>query len=84
VEPGQKAWSKLRAEFGDSVFDANGHLDRAKLGELVFADAEKRRRLNEITHPEIQSKLFWATLNCLFQGGYCFSCFSLASVNETY
>ena len=32
----------------------DGGLDRKRLGRLVFADAAKRRRLEEIIHPEIK------------------------------
>ncbi len=32
---------------------ADGSLDRKKLGELVFSDADARRALNAITHPRI-------------------------------
>lgn len=39
--------------FGEDVLDANGELDRPKLGAIVFADPEARRRLEAITHPLI-------------------------------
>jgi dephospho-CoA kinase len=49
--------ASIRAElveaFGPSVCDANGAIDRKMLGALVFADEEKRYRLNAITHPAI-------------------------------
>ena len=51
VAPGTSGLAAIRNEFGDSVITANGELDRAKLGEIVFSDAGKRRRLNEIVHP---------------------------------
>ncbi|HEV7860771.1 MAG TPA: dephospho-CoA kinase [Pyrinomonadaceae bacterium] len=39
--------------FGDEVLSADGTLDRARLGALVFADEGQRRRLNSILHPFI-------------------------------
>lgn len=68
MEPGKTAWSKIRKEFGDEVFDDDGYLDRSKLGDLIFNDIEKRRKLNAITHPEIYKELWWETLDYFFQG----------------
>ena len=41
------------AAFGIDVLQANGTLDRTKLGALVFADEDKRKLLNSILHPYI-------------------------------
>jgi dephospho-CoA kinase len=41
-------------EFGIDILDSYGNVDRTALGEIVFADAEKRERLNQILHPRIQ------------------------------
>jgi dephospho-CoA kinase len=53
VEPGEPALTEIAAEFGPGVLDTAGHLDRAALGEVVFADPQRRRRLEAITHPRI-------------------------------
>jgi dephospho-CoA kinase len=37
--------------FGSEVLLPSGELNRAKLGEIVFADAAKRQLLNSIVHP---------------------------------
>ncbi|CAG2053213.1 unnamed protein product [Timema podura] len=68
VEPGKRAWHKIKKEFGEDVFTKDGHLNREALGELIFQDVEKRRKLNEITHPEISREMFWAAVRCIFQG----------------
>jgi dephospho-CoA kinase len=39
--------------FGFEILQADGSLDRARLGALVFADEEKRLLLNSILHPFI-------------------------------
>jgi dephospho-CoA kinase len=44
---------EIAATFGPAVLREDGSLDRARLGELVFADAGLRRRLGEITHPAV-------------------------------
>ena len=43
-------------EFGSDILNADGTLDRAKLGAVVFADEQKRARLNSILHPLIIAK----------------------------
>lgn len=42
--------SELTARFGWSILDAKGRLDRKRLGEIVFHDAEALSDLNAITH----------------------------------
>lgn len=44
------------AEFGEGVCAADGSLDRAALGAIVFADEAARRRLEAIVHPAIQEE----------------------------
>ena len=53
IEPGQPAYDDVVSEFGPSVLDAAGRVDRAKLGLIVFADRAKLDRLNAITHPRV-------------------------------
>ncbi len=53
LEPGQAAHDEVLAEFGASLGDANGRIDRAKLGALVFADPGKLAKLNGIIHPRV-------------------------------
>jgi dephospho-CoA kinase len=56
VEPGTPAYKQIVAEFGQEVLQADGRLDRGRLGEIVFADAAKRKRLEAITHPAIRAR----------------------------
>jgi len=53
VEPRSVALEKVVAEFGPEVLQPDGSLDRTKLGQLVFNDAERRAMLNSILHPYI-------------------------------
>jgi dephospho-CoA kinase len=55
VEPGQPAWHEIVAEFGRDVVSPDGTLDRKKLGAIVFANPERRKRLEAITHPAIRA-----------------------------
>jgi dephospho-CoA kinase len=58
VEPGEPAYEEIVAAFGKEVLlpDGQGMIDRKKLGAMVFADPEKRKRLNAITHPRIAAE----------------------------
>jgi dephospho-CoA kinase len=53
MEPGRAAYDDIIREFGRGVVAADGSIDRLKLGAIVFADAERRKRLNEIVHPRV-------------------------------
>lgn len=53
VSPDSAALNQVIAEFGPDALQADGTLDRAKLGSIVFADPEKRQLLNSILHPYI-------------------------------
>jgi dephospho-CoA kinase len=53
LEQGQAAYDEVVREFGKEVLDSYGNVDRGKLGAIVFADAQKRARLNQILHPRI-------------------------------
>src|ERR1700683_3149707 len=53
LEQGQPAYDEIVREFSNEVLDPFGKVDRAKLGAIIFADAQKRARLNQILHPRI-------------------------------
>lgn len=53
MRPGQAAYDDIVREFGRDVLTADMSVDRAKLGAVVFRDAEKRAALNKILHPRI-------------------------------
>jgi dephospho-CoA kinase len=53
VEPGAPGHGPVVAEFGPSIVDAAGRIDRAALGRIVFADPARRARLEAILHPLI-------------------------------
>ena len=45
---------EILRQFGREVFSPEGDLNRAKLRAIVFADATKRRSLEQILHPRIR------------------------------
>ena len=50
---GNPAYEDIVAAFGEQYIGQDGEIDRRKLGELIFSDAEKRDRLNAIVHPRV-------------------------------
>jgi dephospho-CoA kinase len=56
----EKIIKLIKTTFGDSVFE-NDVLNRAKLAEIVFNNAEKLAQLNAIVHPaSIAAAIAWA------------------------
>ena len=54
VAPGSPGLARVSERFGDAVLQADGSLDRAALGAIVFSDAAKLADLNAIVHPEVR------------------------------
>ncbi|MCY7755472.1 dephospho-CoA kinase [Bacillus haynesii] len=57
VEQGMPAYQKIAETFGQGVLLETGDIDRRKLGEIVFANEEKRMQLNAIVHPEVRKMM---------------------------
>ena len=53
VRPGEPTLERVIEHFGAGILRADGSLDRARLGAIVFADPTARRDLEAITHPRI-------------------------------
>jgi dephospho-CoA kinase len=56
VAPGSAGLAAVAAEFGESVLRPDGSLDRARLGDIVFADPARRERLEAIIHPYVRAR----------------------------
>lgn len=52
--PAGAALPALRAEFGDTIFAADGTLNRAALRDIVFHESAQKTRLEHILHPMIR------------------------------
>ncbi|GAB5588264.1 Dephospho-CoA kinase cab5 [Umbelopsis nana] len=57
VEPGRRAYNLIRKYFGDEILNADGTIDRPKLGSIVFADSDKRKVLNSCVHPYVRLEM---------------------------
>jgi dephospho-CoA kinase len=66
-EPGTPGFEAVVREFGDQ-FVRDGRIDRKALGELVFKDADARRRLNEIVHPLVREWMAERTAEAIERG----------------
>jgi dephospho-CoA kinase len=68
MEPGGDSYGQVVAYFGKEILAEDHTIDRKKLAAIVFQDEDKRRKINQITHPivldEVQQKI-----RSLRQGG---------------
>lgn len=55
--PGEECFRSIRAHFGDEIIAQDGTIDRKKLGEIVFSDAEQLAVLNGIVHPAVEKRV---------------------------
>lgn len=53
IKKNSKAYNEVIREFGNEVTNKNKNIDRRKLGNVVFNDDKKLRKLNSIMHPLI-------------------------------
>jgi dephospho-CoA kinase len=53
IAPGTEGADAIAARFGPGVMTADGSVDRAALGRLVFGDEAARRALEAIVHPAV-------------------------------
>lgn len=56
VAPGTPGLAEVVRAFGSDVLAPDGSLDRPRLGEVVFGDADARRRLEAIVHPLVRAR----------------------------
>jgi dephospho-CoA kinase len=54
IERGTDGFADVMLRFGDEII-VNGDIDRKKLAEIVFSDAQARKDLETIIHPRVQA-----------------------------
>ena len=54
IAQGGAAYDKVAEAFGRDVLDADGTIERSRLGRIIFADQERRALLESILHPLIR------------------------------
>lgn len=67
--PGSPCHDEVVREFGGGIRYANGRIDRRALGALVFADARRMRRLDDIVHPHLLAEIAFQALKLKRAGG---------------
>ncbi|MFC6175871.1 dephospho-CoA kinase [Companilactobacillus huachuanensis] len=85
VIPNSIGLKQIVDQFGEQILNADGTLNRAKLGSIVFSDNEQLQKLNHITRPLIKEKILETIdlikkstsktiaifeIQLLFEGGY--------------
>ncbi len=53
-KPGTGCYAQIVEAFGKGILNRDGSLDRAGMGELVFSDPEKLKKLDAIVHPAVK------------------------------
>jgi len=53
---GGAAVAEIARQFGKAFVDASGAMDRKRMRDLVFSDAEEKQRLEAILHPRIRAE----------------------------
>jgi dephospho-CoA kinase len=66
-EPGSPGFDAVVREFG-AGYVRDGKIDRTRLGALVFADEDARRRLNAIVHPLVREWMAARTAEAVQNG----------------
>ena len=54
---GRPVHAAIAAAFGPGILRADGEIDRAQLGKLVFSDPKALRRLEAIVHPAVAAEI---------------------------
>lgn len=83
VEIGTPGLKQIVLAFGSEILNPEGSLDRKKLGEIIFSDETKRKKLNELLSPFLKEailnqiaekkslkSLVLVDIPLLFEGGY--------------
>jgi dephospho-CoA kinase len=81
--PGTEATAAIAARFGADVLAADGSVDRAKLGPIVFADSAARRDLEAIVHPAVYRAIAAGVRAFELTGRYPFAVVDVPLLFET-
>jgi len=57
VEIGTPAWQAIVTHFGVSILKTDRCIDRQRLGRIIFTQAEEKKWLEELLHPEVRKTI---------------------------
>ena len=80
---GTEATAAIAARFGADVLAADGSVNRAKLGPIVFADPAARRDLEAIVHPAVFRAIETGLRGFERTGAYAFAVVDVPLLYET-
>ena len=80
---GTEATMAIAARFGADVLAADGSVDRAKIGPIVFADPGARRDLEAIVHPAVYRAIEAGVRAFELTGAYPFTVVDVPLLYET-
>ena len=83
LQPGGAGVGAVKAAFGDQLVDASGGIDRSRLGELVFRQAERRAVLESILHPLIAVESERRLVRSIAESGARIAIYDAALLVET-
>ena len=86
LEKGNEPFEKLRILFREALDESGRGFDRRKLGRIVFANTEKRKKLEALVHPYVfkriaeeiadaEERVLVLEIPLLFETGYDRYCF---------
>ena len=71
VRPGRPGLDEIQRAFGAGMLTPEGALDREAMARVVFADAARRKQLEEILHPRIRDSWLAAAETWRQEGRTC-------------
>ncbi|CAM8955248.1 unnamed protein product [Rhodiola kirilowii] len=68
LKKGTAGWKKVVKVFGTDILQADGEVDRLRLGQIVFSDPSKRQLLNRLLAPHISMGIFFEIAKLWLKG----------------
>lgn len=82
MQPDGSTYHPIIDCFGVEIVASDGSIDRKKLGEIVFHDADKLELLNAITHPAVRTEIDRQIAAASQTGGYTYFALEAALLLE--
>jgi len=82
MKPGRSSYKNIVSHFGTGILDSQGEISRQALSAIVFADENRLRELNEITHPAIREEIRRRIRNIRMEGKVSFIALEAALLIE--
>ncbi len=57
LQPESETYEEIRTLFGETVVCADGQLNRTLLAQIIYADENKRKELDDIIHPYVMRRI---------------------------